>query len=176
MAVPGRRSLAAGAVPGFRTAQQHFVGSNSLKQRWGLPLLLEPPAEGRKKAEGSPLRRTRMQNTGPAPQTPQSPRLKPTSWDPHRANTGPPPDLHREPKGRTGRRNALRVPIQVMHYQALARPASERPHTPSRPLPAHCRCQVQSGHRTTRIDFPSYSSPLVQAWRKARLRELWRGG
>jgi hypothetical protein len=30
-------------APGFRTAQQHFVGTNSLKARWGLPLLLEPP-------------------------------------------------------------------------------------------------------------------------------------
>ena len=113
-----------------------------------------------------------MQNTGPAPQTPQSQRLKPTSWDPHRAYTGPLPDLHREPKGRTGRRNALRVPIQVMHYQALARPASERPHTPSRPLPVRCRWLAQSGRVAARIDFPSCSSPLVQALHNARLREL----
>jgi hypothetical protein len=39
------------------TAQQHIVGSNSLKERWGLQLLLEPPTGGRKKAEW------RMQNT-----------------------------------------------------------------------------------------------------------------
>src|ERR1039458_6625920 len=35
---------------GFLTAQQHYVGTNSLKQRWALPLLLEPPSEERKKA------------------------------------------------------------------------------------------------------------------------------
>ncbi len=68
---------------GFRIAQQHFVGTNSLKESWGLPLLLEPPKGGRMKAE------CRMQNTEPAPQVPQTLRLKPTSWD--RLQTAPRP-------------------------------------------------------------------------------------
>jgi hypothetical protein len=117
------------AQSGPRTAQQHFVGRNSIKERWGLPLLLEPPTGERKKAESG------MQNTRPAPQAPQSQRLKPTSWEPRRACTGPPPDLHREPKGRAGMRNALRVPIQMQHCQALTRASSDRPQTSSRPLP-----------------------------------------
>lgn len=32
--------------------QQHYVGRNSLKERWGLPLLLEPGEWGRMKDEG----------------------------------------------------------------------------------------------------------------------------
>ena len=42
-------------LSGSLTAQQHFVRSNALKQRWGLSLLLEPPAGERKNAERSPL-------------------------------------------------------------------------------------------------------------------------
>jgi hypothetical protein len=36
---------------GFRTSQQHYVGRNSLKERWDLPMLLEPYHEVRKKDE-----------------------------------------------------------------------------------------------------------------------------
>jgi hypothetical protein len=39
------------AQSGLRNAQQHFVGRNSVKERWGLPLLLEPRTEGRQNAE-----------------------------------------------------------------------------------------------------------------------------
>jgi hypothetical protein len=40
------------AQSGPLTAQQHFVGRNSLKERWGLALLLEPPRGERKKEAG----------------------------------------------------------------------------------------------------------------------------
>jgi hypothetical protein len=41
---------------GTLTAQNHIVGCNSLKERWGLQLLLEPPMGERKKAEGRILK------------------------------------------------------------------------------------------------------------------------
>jgi hypothetical protein len=47
------------------TGQQHFVGCNSVKERHGLALLLEPPGPGRKKEEG------RMENAESTPQVQQ---------------------------------------------------------------------------------------------------------
>ena len=38
---------------GFLAAQQHFVGSHALKERWNLPVLLEPPTGERQRAEGT---------------------------------------------------------------------------------------------------------------------------
>ena len=38
---------------GSLTTQQDYVGRNSLKERWGLAFLAEPPVEERKKAECS---------------------------------------------------------------------------------------------------------------------------
>jgi hypothetical protein len=118
---------------GFRTAQQHFVGNNSLKERWGLPLLLEPPARETMTAE------RRMRNAKAAPQVSQPRALNPTSWDPRRACTRPPPGRHQGPKGHTGRRNALRVAIQAKHCQALTRDSSERPRPFTVPPPVQRR-------------------------------------
>jgi hypothetical protein len=115
------------------TAQQHIVGSNSLKERWGLQLLLEPPTGGRKKAE------CRMQNTQSSAQVPQPQRVVRPTWEPRRACARPAPDLPGAAKGRTGRPSALRVPTQVAHYQSLARPSSERFRATSVPLPMHYR-------------------------------------
>jgi hypothetical protein len=61
-------------LSGFRTAQQHFVGSNALKQRWGLPLLLEPPTGRRQKAQA------RRQNTEFSAQVQQPQRLVRPTW------------------------------------------------------------------------------------------------
>ncbi len=74
---------------GFLTAQQHFVGSNSLKDRWGLPLLLEPPTGGRKKAVHPPQssyggREGRRRNTRVPTQLPCfQPLTRPSSERPH---------------------------------------------------------------------------------------------
>jgi hypothetical protein len=155
---------------GFRTAQVHFVGVNSHKERWGLPLLLEPPKGGRKNVECG------MQKPEAAPEVSLPQRLKPTSSDRLRVNTGPLPDLHREPKGCTGRRNALRVPIQVMRYQALTRPSSECPRSATRLLPVCRRWHVQSGRRAARISLPGCSFALVQTRRLGHFSGLWRGG
>jgi hypothetical protein len=116
---------------GFRSGQQHFVGSNSLKERWGLPLLLAPPTGGRMTAEG------RGQNTEIAPEPAQLQGLNPTSSDRPRADTGPLPDRHGVCKGHTGRPSGLRVPIQVVPCQSLTRPASERPRPLALPPPVH---------------------------------------
>jgi len=156
--------------PGRRTAQQHFVGTNSLKERWGLPLLLQPPEQEEKHAE------RRKQNTEAAPQVPQPQKPKPASSDPRRTCTGPSPDPHRAAKGRAGRPSALRVPIQVAHSTALTRPASDRPHTPSIPLPVRCRCQARYPARARSTGSLRSSSTFSRTPRTAHLRELWRGG
>ena len=78
---------------GFLNAQQHFVGSNALKQRWGLPLLLEPPKGGKKNVECG------MQKTEAAPEVSLPQRLKPTSSDRHRTAPRPTPDQHRTHTG-----------------------------------------------------------------------------
>ena len=64
-------------LSGFRTAQQHFVGTNSRKPRWHLPLLLEPPPRKALEAEVSqrqdvaqPSSDTRRARTGPPPSSP----------------------------------------------------------------------------------------------------------
>jgi hypothetical protein len=155
---------------GFLTEQQHFVGRNSVKERWGLPLLLEPPKQERKKEAW------RMQKTEPAPEVSQPQRLNSTSSDPRRAGTGPSLGPHRVAKGRIGRPSALRVPIQVQHYQALTQPSSDRPRTTPRPLLGQCRWQACTLRRIGGIGSPRSSSTLAHISRNARFRQLWRGG
>ena len=60
-------------LSGVLTGQQHFVGRDSVKERWSLPLLSEPPVRERKKAVHPPHyryggREYRPQNTEFAPQ------------------------------------------------------------------------------------------------------------
>jgi len=65
---------------GWRTPQIHFVAINACKDRWGLPLVLEPPARRRKKAE------CRMQNaksSAPGPLA-TAPRVSPQVPSPKR--------------------------------------------------------------------------------------------
>ena len=155
---------------GFLTAQQHFVGSNAIKERWGLPLLLEPPTGQRKKAE------CRMQNTESSAQVRQPQRLVRPTWEPRRGASGVAPERRRAAKSCTRRTNHRQVPIQVTHYQPLARPSSDRPHTPAIPLPVQCRWQPCSPGRLGSIPSPRLPSSLAQIRRNARFRELWRGG
>jgi hypothetical protein len=61
------------------TSQQRFVGLDCLKERWSLPLLLEPPGRERKNAE------RRTQNTEFTPQVPQPQCLTRPTWGPRRA-------------------------------------------------------------------------------------------
>ena len=152
------------------TAQQHIVGTNCRKERWGLQLLLEPPTGGRKKAE------CRMQNTTFSAQVQQPQNLVRPTWEPRRACTRPVPDLPEAAKGCTGRRAALRVPTQVCYYQALTRTSSERPHTPSLCLPVQYRWQSRSPSPVRSIGLPCRSSAFPQMCHNAHSRELWRGG
>jgi hypothetical protein len=157
-------------LSGFRTAQQHFVGTNSLKERWGLPLLLKPPERERKNVE------CRMQNSEAAPEVPQQQGLNFTSWDRPRAYTRPLPDRCRAAKGHARRSSVLRVPTQVSHFQSLTRPSSERPQTSSRPLPVSCWCQARAAMRGGGMLSLRLFSALAHIPRTARFRELWRGG
>ena len=46
------------------TAQQHIVGVNARKERWGLPVLLQPPRWRKQKLEGSPPSAVLPRRTG----------------------------------------------------------------------------------------------------------------
>jgi hypothetical protein len=155
---------------GFLKAPQHFVGSNALEERWGLPLLLEPPKGGRKYAEGS------RQNTESSAQAQQPQRLVRPTWEPRRACAVAAPSQHRAAKGGTGRPNHPRVTIQLTQLQSLTPPSSERPHTSSLPLPEQCRWQARSPHPVGSIGLPRWSPTLAHIRRNSRFRELWRGG
>jgi hypothetical protein len=136
------------AQSGRLSAQQSYVAHNSLKERWNLPLLLEPPPGGRKKAEG---RRQKPESTAQAQQ--------------HQA-VAPSRITH----------HASRSPSQVQLPQPLTRPSSDRFHTAAVSLPYRCRWAARAPSRLGDHGFPRWSSTLPQLHRNACFRELWRGG
>jgi len=128
--------------------QQTFVKENSLKERWGQPLLLEPPQAGMKKAE------YRVQK----PESP-APTQQHQSVAPSRIT------LH-----------VSRSPSQVQRPQPLTRPSSDRFPTATGPLPVRHQCSARTPGRLCTRGLPRWSSTLLQIRRNARFRELWRGG
>jgi hypothetical protein len=136
------------AQSGRLSAQQNYVAQNSLKERWGLPLLLEPPPGGRKNAEG-----TRQQPESAAP--PQQHQGLAPSRTTHHAS--PPPS-------------------QVQLPQPLTRPSSDRLPTACLPLPYHCRWAARTPGRLGDHGLPPWSSIRLQIRLNARFRGLWRGG
>jgi hypothetical protein len=155
---------------GTLTAQNLIVGSNSRKERWGLPLLLEPPGWEKKKLEAG------MENTQSSAPVPQPQKVLRTAREPRRACARPAPSLPGAAKSSTGRRAVLRVPTQVPHYQSLTRPSSDRFPATSMPLPVHYRWLACSPSRGSGIGCPRGSSTLAHSRRKAHFRQLWRGG
>ena len=152
------------------TGQQLIVGSNSLKERWGLQLLLEPPTGGRKKAE------CRLQNTTFSAQVRQPQSLVRPTWEPRRACTRPVPDLPEAATRDAQEPIGSNVTPQMPCPQHLTRPSSARPHTASRALPVQCRCQTRSSSRVSSNALPRWSSTFAHIRRNAHFRELWRGG
>jgi hypothetical protein len=152
------------------TAQQHIVGSNSLKERWGLQLLLEPPGWEKKKLEA------RMQNTQSSAQVPQPQRVVRPTWEPRRACPRPAPDLRAAAKACAQESIGRYVTPQVLCPRRLTRPSSDPPQTASRPLPVHCRWQAGSPSRLGSTGLPHWPSTLAHLRRSACFRELWRGG
>jgi hypothetical protein len=136
------------AQSGRLNAQQNYVAQNSLKARWGLPLLLEPPPGGRKHAEGR--------------------RQKPESAAPAQQHQGVSPSRITN--------HASRSPSQVPLPQPLTRPSSDRFPTASVSLPYRRRWAVRTPGRLGDHGLPRWSSTLPQIHRNACFRELWRGG
>ncbi len=133
---------------GRLNAQQAFVKQNSLKERWGLPLLLEPTQEGRQKAA------CRTQEPESAAPAQQLPRVAPSRITHH----------------------ASFRPSQLPLRQPLTRPSSDRFHTATVSLPLRCHWGARSPGRLGNHGLPRWSSTLPQIHRNARFRELWRGG
>ena len=169
------------AQSGPLTAQQHFVGRNSLKERWGLPLLLEPPEGKRKKAVHPPQccyggREGRTQNTEFSAQVQRPQWLVRPTWETRRACAAPAPSLPSPARAYAQEAIGRLAHSQLPFPQRLTRPSSERLQTASRPLPVQCRWQARSHSRIGSIRVPRWSSTLAQVRRSARFRELWRGG
>jgi len=147
------------AQSGRLSAQQNYVAQNSLKERWGLPLLLEPPTGGRKNAEG---RRQKPESTAPAqqPQGPAPSRITSTlrNGATEDGRHAPPPSS------------------QVQLPQPLTRPSSDCLPTASVSLPYQCRWPARTAGRLGDHGLPRWSSTRLQIRRNARCRELWRGG
>ena len=133
---------------GHLNPQQAFVKQNSLKERWGLPLLLEPSQEGTTMAEC----RTRKPES-PA-QAEQHRRVAPSRITHH----------------------ASCPPSQVKLPQPLTRPSSDCFHTATGPLQQHCRWGAPTPGCLGAYGLPRWSPILPQTHRNARFRELWRGG
>ena len=151
------------------TAQQHFVGRNSLKERWGLALLSEPRVRERKNAEG------RRQNPEPAAQVRLRKAVVHPSSGTRRACAGPAPAPH--PLAEACPRQALdRFPCsQVQFPQHLTRPSSDRLRTTTGPCPGQHRCHARSSKCDDGGDLPRWPFSLPQIRRNARSHELWRG-
>jgi hypothetical protein len=147
------------AQSGALTAQQHFIGRNSIKERWGLALLWEPPA-----------RKAIM------PEAPRRQGVARPSSGTRRACAAPVPSLPQPARACAKEAIGTFCLAQVPFLQRLTRPSSDRPPTTSRPLPEQCRWQARSPGHVGSIGSPRLSSTIAQIRRKARFRELWRGG
>jgi hypothetical protein len=155
---------------GFLTGQQHFVGANSVKPRWGLPLLLEPPNP---KATSAPSRKP---NAASIPQVQQPPRPLPTPS--HNPQAGAPPKLssRRALPACAETSTARRVRAQLPLRQHVTSASSDRLRTPKLLLPVRCRRNTGFACDACTISSLKPRPILAKVCRKAHCRELWRGG
>ena len=146
-------------LSGSLTGQQLFVGRNSMKQRWGLPLLLLPPARKAIMAE-----------------IPQREGVAQPSSGTRRTCAAPPSPLPAAARVCAWKTFGRYAPSQLPFPQRLTRPSSDRLHAASSPLPVHCRWRARSATRVRSIGLPRWSSTLAHSPPNAHFRELWRGG
>jgi hypothetical protein len=155
---------------GSLTAQQHFVGRNSLKERWGSAILLEPLEGEREKAE------CRVRTLGSATQVQQRQRVARPSSGTRRACAAPAPSLPQAARATVKKATAAICPSQLPFPQRLTRPSSGRYRHASIPLPGQRRYQARSSRHVRSIGSLRLSSTLPQIPRAARFRGHWRGG
>jgi hypothetical protein len=120
------------------TAQQHYVGRNSLKERWGSPLLLQPPKPETKKAEDS------GQQPEPATQVQPRENLARPSTRTHPVCAGLALPPHPQRAAAAQKTSAILAPSQALDPQHLTRPSSGRPLTASGPCPGQHRWRARS--------------------------------
>ena len=153
------------AQSGPLTVQQHYVGRNAVKGRWGLPLLLEPAKGGRETVEcttqdaesasqvrqrkgvAQPSLGTRRAGAAPAPSPPRADSAAITphaSRITHRPCPGQPDRVQRRPP-------AHFPPRKYLYPSALRNPPRTAPIPPPHPF----RCNA-GGRRS-----PSAPSPAV---------------
>ena len=144
---------------GRLTAQQTYVRQNSLKERWGLPLLLEPPQERSHNAEA------RSQKPESHAQAQLHPGVSPSRITSTLHSTATEDGHHASP-----------CPSQVELPKPLTRPSSDPLPIASVSLPLRCRWGARTPGRLGDRGSPRWSSSLARTPRNARFRELWRGG
>jgi hypothetical protein len=121
------------------TAQQHFVGCHSVKQRWGQNFLLDPPERASKWAKGT--------SQQAATSASHARILAGSASDTRRNCTVPVPCLPRVTRTCAAKRTGKPVLSQVARHEPLARPSSERPWTTTGRMPVQyrrCSCSVWS--------------------------------
>ena len=151
-------------------AQQYFVKRNSLKERWGLPMLLEPPGRVSQKAD------SKTQTTRFSAKASRTQQVARTAQGIRPAVAASSPRLSSPGKSCAARSTALRVPAQESPGHRLTPPSSDSGRTATAPLPVQCRWHALSSHRRRSVASPQWSSPRARSRGKSRFRELWRGG
>lgn len=158
------------AQSGPLTAQQSFVGCNSVKPRWGQPLLVEPPARKPKTTEVWPA------GSNAAPLILQSSEVGQPFLGTEPPGATPPPSrypgLHRVATKAPHRC----LPAQMPCRQEVTKPSSGRFHTASVAPPYQCRCQARSSRLAASIALPRATPTPPQFRPHASFRHLWRGG
>ncbi len=146
------------------TAQQHYVGRNSLKEHWGSPLLLQPPKPRTKKAAD------RRQQPEPATQIQHRKNLAHPSTRTYRACAGPALTPHPQCAAAARKATAIFVRSQAQDHQHLTQPSSGRPQTSSGPCPGQHGWHARSPRCMGAALAPRFPSRLLQFHRNGRLR------
>jgi hypothetical protein len=137
-------------LSGFRTGQQHFFGTNSLRERWGLALLLHPRRQESKNPVSS------LQNPEHAPEVPQPQRLNVTSSG--RLHTAPrlPPD-RLQSIWRIWLLNRIFATLHSAFAQATSKPpASHHPGTSGLPAGSpHASLKPPTSHPQASLKLPT---------------------
>jgi hypothetical protein len=128
---------------GFLTAQLHFVGINSRKERWGLPPGARATRAGKKDGRRQGANYEILCTSGATPEA-------------FRAHAG---SLHRARKGCAAWATAPRVATHATLRQSLTRATSDFRRAATALMPVRCRWEASSAGRVGRIASPGRHPP-----------------
>ena len=150
------------------TGQQHFVGRNSVKERWGSTLLLEPGHGGRKNAE------CRMKKAESGPEVLPAQGLARASSDTRQGCATRAPATPQSAKGCSWKSLGTPAPRLGPCPQRVTRSSSDRPQTASQSLPMQCRWPARHPGCLSKVGLPRWPRTLAHTRRSVRFRALCR--